>query len=340
MAAVRSLHLSVKLCKRQPGTHRVNPLGCWLSLSLSLGLTVSLGYSGVTQAQPQPPHPTGSPRVLIVVAHPDDESCFSVMTYKITHSLGGVVDQLVITNGEGGYRYSLLAEPFYVAHLTSESVGRTMLPQIRKQELQESGKILGISDHYFLDQRDMRYTQEMDEVLRQHWNTPSVIQDVAQHLQSGHYDFVLTLFPSPDTHGAHKAAAWVSIEAVKQVVGKKPVVLACQDSARSSPRPLDWTVTKSDDNAFLLGQDEYLVNRAVNFGLNDRLTYQIIANWVITAHKSQGVFQLDVNRYDQENFKTLETNSLAARSAANKLFRDLDQSPPPSSQPNPTQAAK
>jgi N-acetylglucosamine malate deacetylase 2 len=51
-----------------------------------------------------------TPRVLIVVAHPDDESCFAATVYQITHNLGGTVDQLLITNGEGGYRYSLLAE--------------------------------------------------------------------------------------------------------------------------------------------------------------------------------------------------------------------------------------
>src|SRR5579859_7055509 len=64
------------------------------------------------------------PRVLLVVAHPDDELCFAVTVYKITHELGGTVDQVVITNGEGGYRFSLLAEDYYGVKLTDEAVGR------------------------------------------------------------------------------------------------------------------------------------------------------------------------------------------------------------------------
>ncbi|WP_394776582.1 hypothetical protein, partial [Flavobacterium sp.] len=36
-------------------------------------------------------------RVLIVTAHPDDESGFAATVYKITHELKGVVDLAVIT---------------------------------------------------------------------------------------------------------------------------------------------------------------------------------------------------------------------------------------------------
>ena len=49
-------------------------------------------------------------KVLVVVAHPDDETAMAATIYKITHEQGGIVDQAVITNGEGGYKYSLLAE--------------------------------------------------------------------------------------------------------------------------------------------------------------------------------------------------------------------------------------
>src|ERR1051326_1544551 len=45
---------------------------------------------------------TAPPKVLIVIAHPDDESAFSATVYKITHELKGTVDLLMVTNGEGG----------------------------------------------------------------------------------------------------------------------------------------------------------------------------------------------------------------------------------------------
>src|SRR5580700_9804314 len=67
-------------------------------------------------------------KVLAVVAHPDDEYAFAATIYRITQELGGVVDQVVISNGEAGYRYSVLAEQIYGKHLTEEQVGRSDLP--------------------------------------------------------------------------------------------------------------------------------------------------------------------------------------------------------------------
>ena len=45
-------------------------------------------------------------KVLLVVAHPDDESECAAVLYWITHELGGTVDQAIITNGEAGYQHS------------------------------------------------------------------------------------------------------------------------------------------------------------------------------------------------------------------------------------------
>ena len=51
----------------------------------------------------------------------------------------GSVDLALITNGEGGYKYSTLAEDIYGLELTDEEVGRKYLPDIRKKEL-EAGR--------------------------------------------------------------------------------------------------------------------------------------------------------------------------------------------------------
>jgi len=80
----------------------------------------------------------------------------------------------VITNGEGGYRYSLLAESYYGVALTDEATGRAVLPEIRKSELREAARILGIGELVFLDQPDRRYTEDIDEVLDRHWNAAAV----------------------------------------------------------------------------------------------------------------------------------------------------------------------
>src|SRR5271163_2091352 len=93
-------------------------------------------------------------KALLVVAHPDDEYTFAATVYRFVRELGGEADQVVITDGEGGYRYSVLAESIYGVALTNESEGRARLPAIRKQETLNAGKILGIRKHYFLDQKD------------------------------------------------------------------------------------------------------------------------------------------------------------------------------------------
>ena len=104
-------------------------------------------------------------RILIVDAHPDDEFSFAATVYKITHELKGIVDIVAITNGEAGYKYSLLAEPYYNLKLTDEATGRKYLPTIRKKELMAAGNILGITHYYFFDQLDNHYTLDADTVL-------------------------------------------------------------------------------------------------------------------------------------------------------------------------------
>src|SRR5476651_1102 len=97
------------------------------------------------------------PHVLVVMAHPDDESTFSVTLYKIVKEQHGTVDLFVITNGEAGFKYCTLAEQYYGVDLTDEKAGRKNLPRIRKKELANAGKILGVSQYFFQDQPDAHY---------------------------------------------------------------------------------------------------------------------------------------------------------------------------------------
>ena len=295
-----------------------------------LYLLVLMLASGVTWSQTRsvPMVSPSTPRVLIVVAHPDDESCFSATVYEITHNLGGQVDQLVVTNGEGGFRYSLLAEPYYGVSLTTETVGRAALPDIRKLELLGAGKILGISKHFFLDEPDARYTQDVQEVLSQHWHSDVVLAAIKRRLEAGHYDFVFTLFPTADTHGGHKAATFIALQAVAALPGKHPVVLGCQDSSAKDTEPLDWTGFQSDTYRFAVAPGRYSVDRNYKFGFNNLLSYQIIANWVIAEHKSQGAFQTDINRFDKEDFAILDSLKPEATAQVQDLFRHLQETLP------------
>src|SRR5688500_8309755 len=92
-------------------------------------LTIVFGFITPARATSQA---DSSLRVLIVTAHPDDDVTFAATVYKITHDLHGLVDLALITNGEGGYKYSTLGETIYGLELTDERVGRAHLPTIRK----------------------------------------------------------------------------------------------------------------------------------------------------------------------------------------------------------------
>src|ERR1700722_9121412 len=93
-------------------------------------------------------------RVLLVVAHPDDEYEVAGNVFRISKELLGTVDQVIITDGEAGYRYSSLAVPYYGIDLTNEAIGRTRLPSIRKEESRQAGRILGIRHQWVLHAKE------------------------------------------------------------------------------------------------------------------------------------------------------------------------------------------
>lgn len=265
--------------------------------------------------------------MLIVVAHPDDEVCFAATVYEITHNLGGTVDQLVVTNGEGGYRYSLLAEPYYGVALTDEAVGRAELPEIRKRELLDAGRIVGITNNFFLDEPDLRYTQDIEEVLGTHWHLGVVLPAIKRRIEGGNYDFVFTLFPSPQTHGGHKAATISALNAVQQMAGRKPVVMGCQNARDGAPEP-SWKGFESAKHPFTVLPQVYSTDRNVKFGFRDALSYQVIVSWMIAAHKSQGMFQAGLIRGDREEFAILESSASDETARADALFKTLAEKAP------------
>src|SRR6202167_6360603 len=144
-------------------------------------------------------------RVLLVVAHPDDEYEVAGTVYRISKELYGTVDQVIITDGEAGYRYSALAVPYYGIDLTNEAFGRARLPGIRREEARRAGRILGIQHQWFLNEKDDRFTLDAGESLHQSWHEQRILRVLHQRLSKGHYDFVSILLPAEQTHGEHKA---------------------------------------------------------------------------------------------------------------------------------------
>ena len=257
----------------------------------------------------------GGLKVLRAVAHPDDEYTFAATVYRIAKELQGTVDQVVITNGEAGYRYSSLAEQYYRASLTTESFGRALLPEIRRRETLAAGKVLGIRRHHFLNQRDAKFTLDPADAFRL-WNTEAVTRWIAALMAREHYDFAFTLLPAADTHGHHQAATLIALDAAARVPeDARPVVIA-GDPARAEDAVRPYApLPGHPETAPWPGAPVFRFNRLAHFGFNDSLTYQIVVNWMIAEHKSQGLFQTECNRLDEERFWLL------ARSAPDALER-------------------
>ena len=156
------------------------------------------------------------PKVLLVTAHPDDDALFSATVFKTSHLLNGDVDLALMTNGEGGYKYSTLGNYIYDRQLDKEKVGREYLPGIRKRELMAGGKIVGLRNYFFFDQVDKEYSEDISNPLKR-WDIEWVKQRLKQILKEGNYDFVFTMMPSKDTHAHHKASAILALQAVESL---------------------------------------------------------------------------------------------------------------------------
>ena len=265
------------------------------------------------------------PRILGVVAHPDDEIAFGATMYKVSTALDGVADVAVITNGEGGFRYATLAERVYGKPLTEERVGRAELPAIRRAEMVAGCRWLAVRDVYFLDQQDHRYTQDALEVLGPEagvWDLDGVRGALADILANG-YDFVLTLAPTATTHGHHKAATVLALEAAAALPeDERPVVLCARTSRAEEPAP-EFTLLEGFPSTRLTTRPWLVFDRLENFGHRERLHYGIVVNWAIAEHKSQGTMQLLAGVGEREHFALFTMNPPDAELRARRLFQDL-----------------
>ncbi|MDX1586452.1 MAG: PIG-L family deacetylase [Balneolaceae bacterium] len=241
------------------------------------------------------------PKILLVTAHPDDDALFSATVFKTSHLLNGDVDLAVMTNGEGGYTYSTIGNVIYGKQLDKEEVGREYLPGIRKKEVMAGGEIVGLRNYFFFDQVDKEYALDITIPLET-WNTEWISNRLVNILRQQEYDFVFTMMPSEDTHAHHKASALFALRAVEKLEPEERPIILSTTILRSAS---DSTLFTMLDGYPLtrINRDiaPFEFDRTQTFGHNDRLDYNIIANWVIAEHKSQGTMQqyMDMGNIEQ-----------------------------------------
>lgn len=268
------------------------------------------------------------PRVLVIQAHPDDETSYPIILYKITHELKGVVDLAMITDGQGGFNGSELGSVYYGMQLTDSTIGRSELPRIRKKEIMEAGDIMGIRQYYFFDQRDDYYNlNPIPYVSGQRWDIPFVEKKLDQILAAQSYDFIITMLPFAGQHGHHKSAVIMALRAVQRYKGPvKPIIIAGSTYLDETPETFTMlegfpeTSIKKDAPSFYL-------DVATHFGKGKDISYKIIAQWVIAAYKSQGDMQENpLYKGNKETFRIFDINSNDAIPKTEKLFDQLHHS--------------
>ena len=299
------------------------------NLPLLIFLLVAAACVAPTEGSDAPSGTSSAgPRVLGVIAHPDDETAFAATAWTLTHRLGGVLDLVVITNGEGGFKYSTLGEEVYGLELTREAVGRAELPAIRREEMKAACELLGVRELVFLSETDHRYTRDAGEVLGEEarvWDLARVRRELAIRLERGDYDAAFCLLPTEATHGHHKAASILLLEAVAALApAARPVVLGStvEDADERAEFPADglhaWPVTRLADPG-----ERHVFDRERRFGHRAALDFGIVVDWVIAEHKSQGTLAMMAGEGAREVFFRFEVGPPDGRARADELFRAL-----------------
>lgn len=272
------------------------------------------------------------PKVLIVTAHPDDETSFPVTVFKITHNLKGTVDLALMTDAQGGFNGSELGSMYYGYSLTDSVIGRERLPAIRKQELMNAGKIIGIRNYFFFDQKDDLYTQdEKPYADGKLWDVAYIQKRLDQILARENYDFIFVLLPHAGQHGHHKAASLLALRAAQRYQGTKKSIVLAGGWVVNGNAPMPFEQLEGYPESRIMKEAPlFTFDRSVKFGHRDLLTYKIVSDWVIAEYKSQGDLQENlIHRGDVETFRYFAINPKEGVAKTQALFDALKATPYP-----------
>lgn len=288
-----------------------------------LAILVSIFYTNNISAQTQP-----GPKVLVVNAHPDDETSFPIILFKITHDLKGTVDLALITDGAGGFNGSELGSMYYGMNLTDSIIGRSELPRIRKKEVMAAGSILGIRQYYFFDQPDDYYNlNPLPYVTGQRWDIPFVEKKLDKILANGRYDYVITMLPYAGQHGHHKTAVIMALRAIQRMQeSTRPAIFA--GCTYKDEKPEAYTMLDGfPETTISKTAPSWTLDVATRFGKGRQVSYKTVAQWVIAEYKSQGDMQEnDTYKGNKETFRAFDINNPGAIERIDRLMQQLSSS--------------
>jgi LmbE family N-acetylglucosaminyl deacetylase len=268
-----------------------------------------------------------TPKVLIVTAHPDDETMFPVTVFKITHELKGTADLALITDASGGFN-GMVASMYYGMNMLDSVIGRKNLPLIRKKEMMAAGEILGIGNYFFFDQIDDYYNRNEKPYLEgKRWDISYIEKRLDDILKKGQYDYIFCIVPHEGQHAHHKSASLCAIRAVQRFQGpKKPIILGGQSANK------DYTFRFSQlegypETKISAAAPVFAFDRSFGFGEDNKHSYMIVADWVKASHKSQsGDMNQSMHRGELETFWYFQLNGDHRISEVQQLFETLKKS--------------
>ncbi|CAF0735532.1 unnamed protein product [Rotaria sp. Silwood1] len=212
--------------------------------------------------------------VLVVIAHPDDETLFAGFIYALVHKINAIVDLVCITNGEGGFKYSAPSEHLYDnLQLSKESIGRQHLPRIH-----------------------LKYDRNVDIVFAEQWNKEIIIQLLEQIIKTGNntqgYDIMLIMLPSIESHGHHTASGLLALETIERLQQNKSTNIKIPTIIGGSEFLLNQLPIYSSNRLAEISSilpNEFRFNRRWTLNNTTNIPdYQTIVIWACSEHKSQG----------------------------------------------------
>ena len=263
--------------------------------------------------------------------------------YALSHLLGAQVDLAVLTRGEGGYRAATLAEPIHGLKLTDPEVARVHLASIREQELRAAARILGLHECFFLGQPDAGFTVDASAPAGEGWDTDFIRRRLRELLFEGRYGFVFVMLPLPLTHTHHRASALLALEVVASLApGDRPLVLGASGHTRrkdvAEENRQGFPIPEVEGFSYAGMKDQPLTevhpgavfefDRTRRFGFRGRLDFNIVVDWAIAEHKTQGVMQLRQGAIELERYWYFALNPEAGLARVRSLFAQLAEATP------------
>lgn len=192
-------------------------------------------------------------QVLVVFPHPDDESFSSAGLIRLYRNMGVPVTYACLTLGEMGRN---LGNPPFAT--------RESLPEIRRKELLNACKAMGIEDLRMMGLRDKTVEFEDDEKM------VKLVRDLIDELNPS---LIITFLPGYSVHPDHEATGRAVVEAVRRIP--------------KDERPIVYGVGFANNTIAEIGEPDVVVD--VSSVKTDKLK-------ALQAHASQTAWMIEENQ--------------------------------------------